>query len=108
MLDFAVDHAEESQRNVKLNHEGVDHDQITQRHAPIHHTLCGAPEHGHQPDSNDQLLAGVEQAQGALAFDGGAPVALQVFIVTPGFKIFVIEVLDRLVVEQRINRTAVG
>ena len=53
------------------------------------------------------MLAGVEQAQGALALDGSAPVALQVFVIAPGFKGFVVEVFDSFVVQQRVDGTAV-
>ena len=69
LLDFAVQHAQKSQRNVELDHERVDHHQITQRHVAVHHALGGAPQHGDQANRNDELLAGVEQAQGALAFE---------------------------------------
>jgi hypothetical protein len=61
LLDLAVDHAQETQRDVQLDHEGVDHHQVAQRHAAVHHALRGAPQHGHQADGDDQLLAGVEQ-----------------------------------------------
>ena len=107
LLDLTVDHAQKAQRNVKLDHEGVDHHQVAQRHAAVDHALGGTPEHGHQTDRDDQLLAGVEQAQGALALDGGAPVALEVFVVTPCFKGLVVEVLDGFVVQQRVDGAAV-
>ena len=107
MLDLTVDHAQKAQRNVELDHEGVDHHQVAQRHAAVDHALGGTPEHGHQTDRDDQLLAGVEQAQGALALDGGASVALQVLVVTPGFKGLVVEVLDGFVVQQRVDGAAV-
>ena len=57
LLDLAVDHAQKTQRNVELDHEGVDHHQIAQRHARLDHALRGAPEHGDQPQRNDELLA---------------------------------------------------
>jgi hypothetical protein len=61
LLDLAVDHAQETQRDVELDHEGVDHHQVAQRHAAVDHALRGAPQHGHQADGDDQLLPGVEQ-----------------------------------------------
>ena len=108
LLDLAVQHAQETQRYVQLNHEGVDHDQVAQRHAPVHHALGRPPQHGHQADGDDQLLPRVEQAQRGLALDRGTAVALQVFVIAPSLKLFIVEVLDGFVVEQRVNRPAVG
>jgi hypothetical protein len=39
LLDLAVQHTQKVQRNVQLDHEGIDHDQIAQGHAPGHHAL---------------------------------------------------------------------
>ncbi len=72
LLDFAVDHAQKIERDVNLNHEGIHHDQIAQAQTPIHHPLGGPPQHGHQPDGNDQLLPAVEQRQAGAAFEAGA------------------------------------
>ena len=107
LLDLAVQHTQKPKRNVKLDHEGVDHHQVTQRHAAIDHALGGAPEHGHQASGNDELLAGVEHTQGGLAFQRRLAVTLQVLVVTFGLEFFVVEILDGFVVQQRINRAAV-
>jgi len=107
LLDLAVEHTQKVQRDVELDHETVDHDQIAQRHAAIHHPLRGAPEHGDQRGRDDELLAGVEQAQGGLRLQARAAQALQALVVPAGFKGFVAEVFDRLVVEQRVNRLGV-
>ena len=107
LLDLAVDHAEEVEWDVELDHEGVDHHQVTQRHAPIDHALRGAPQHGHQPHGNDELLARVEHGQRGLALEPRAAQALQAFVVAAGLEAFVVEVLHRLVVQQRIHRLGV-
>ena len=73
LFDFTVQHAQEIQGNVELNHEGIDHDQIAQGHAAFHHALRGAPEHGHQSRGNDELLAGVQHRQRRLRLQSGAP-----------------------------------
>ena len=67
---------------------------------PVHHALSRAIEHDDQRNRNDELLSGIEQTQRGLALDRRTAVALQVFIVTFGFEFFVVEVLDRFVVEQ--------
>ena len=108
LLELAVNRAQKIERNVDLDHEGVDHHQVTQRHAAIDHALGGAPKHGHQAAGDDELLARVQNAQGALAFEGGLAVAFQVVVVAQGLKLFVVEVFDRLKIEQRINGAGVG
>ena len=108
LLDFTVNHTQEIERDIELDHEGVDHHQVAQRHTAIHHTLRGAPQHRHQRSGNDELLSGVEQAQRGLALHGGTAVFLQVLVVSFGFEFFVVEVFDGFVVQQRINGAAVG
>ena len=108
LLDFAVDHAQKIERDVNLNHEGIHHDQIAQAQTPIHHPLRGPPQHGHQPDGNDQLLPAVEQRQAGAAFELGAAQLLQAGVVALGLKGFVVEVFDRFVIEQGIDRLGVG
>jgi len=107
LLDLAVEHPQETQRDVELDHEGVDHHQVAQRHAALDHSQRGAVEHGHQADGNDQLLPGIEQAQRALALEGGAAVALQALVIALGLELLVVEVLDGLVVQQRVDGAAV-
>mmetsp|Transcript_16529 Transcript_16529/g.64517 ORF Transcript_16529/g.64517 Transcript_16529/m.64517 type:complete len:491 (-) Transcript_16529:421-1893(-) len=108
LLDLAVDHAEEVQRDVELDHEGVDHHQVAEAHAPVHHALRGPPQHQHQRAGDDQLLAGVQHRQRHLALELGAAQLLQALVVTPRLEVLVVEILDRLVVQQRVDGLAVG
>ena len=72
-------------------------------------TPCGgAPQHRHQADGDDQLLAGVQQRQRGLALQAGAAQALQALVVAAGLEALVVEVLDGLVVQQRVHRLGVG
>ena len=107
LLDLAVQRAQEVQRDVQLDHEGVDHDEVAQRHLAGHHALRGAPQHGHQGRGDDELLPAVEQAQRALALEAHAPQLLQVLVVAAGLEVLVVEVFDGLVVQQRIHGLAV-
>ena len=66
LLDLAVQHAKEIQRDVELDQKGIDHHQVTQRQSAFDHALGGAPEHRDQAQRDDQLLAGVEQRQSGL------------------------------------------
>ena len=63
LFDLSVNHTQKIQRNVQLNHEGIDHHQVTKCHAPVHNALSGPVKHTNQSNRNDQLLARVEQAQ---------------------------------------------
>ncbi|KAF1053159.1 MAG: hypothetical protein GAK34_01080 [Delftia tsuruhatensis] len=108
LLDLAVDHAQKAQWNVELDHEGIDHDQVAQRQAAIHHALRGPPEDGDQGRGDDQLLPAVEQAQRALALEANAAQRLQVLVVAPRLEALVAEVLDGLVVQQRVDGLGVG
>ena len=100
LLDLTVQHAQKVERYVQLDHEGVDHHQVAQRHATLHYTLCSTPQHTHKAYRDDELLAGVEHGERGLAFQAGAAQLLQAFVVALGFKGFVIEVLDSFVIEQ--------
>ena len=100
MFDLTVNHAQKIQRDVELDHEGVDHHQITQRHAAFGYALGGAPQHGHQRYRNDELLPGVEQAERGLAFDRSPAKTLQVMVVALGLELFVVEVFNGLEVQQ--------
>ena len=108
LLDFAVNHAQKIQRDIELDHEGIDHHQVAQSHAPFHHALCGAPQHGDQGHRNDQLLPGVEQAQAGLCFQAGAAQLIEAAVVAFGLKTLVVEILDGFVIQQRIHRFGVG
>ena len=81
LLDLAVNHTQKIQRYVQLNHEGIDHHQVTQAHATLHHAFGGAPQHGYQGHRNDELLTDIERAQRVLCFDAGAAQFVQVFVV---------------------------
>ena len=108
LFDFTVQHAQKIQGNVELDHEGVDHHQVTQGHAPVHHPLGGPPQHGHQGAGNDELLSRVQQAQRGLRLEPCAAQTVQAFVVAAGLKGLVVEVLDGFIVQQRVNRAGVG
>ena len=107
LLDLAVEHAQEVQRDVELDQQRVHHHQVAQRQAVLDHAGGGAPEHRHQARRNDELLARVEQGERALRLDLGAAVGVQALVVAAGLEVLVVEVLDGLVVQQRVDGAAV-
>ena len=54
------------------------------------------------------MLSEVKEGEGGLAARCGVLPFDHLLVVTAGFPGFVVEVLDRLVVEQTINRTGIG
>ena len=107
LLDLAVNDAQEIQRDIELDHEGVDHHQIAQAHGARDHAGGGPPQHQHQGAGDDQLLAGIEQRQRRLRFELHAAQFFEALVVTVGLEILVVEIFDRLVIQQRVDRLAV-
>ena len=101
--DFTVGKAEEVQRQIQLDQIGLNGDEIADRHLPGQHLRHRQGEQQHQPAGDDNPLPDVEQRQRQLIVDGCALVAAQRAVEARGFVHFVGEILDRLVVEQRIH-----
>ena len=107
MFDFTVNHTQKIQWNVELDHEGIDHHQVPQGHAPIDHALGGTPQHAHQGHSNDELLAYVQSTQGVLRLDTRFAQLVQVVVVTLGLKGFIAKILHGFIVQQGVDGAAV-
>ena len=104
LLDLAVDHAEEVERDVQLDHEGVDQHQVADRHPAFDHAECRTPEDQRQRDCDDGLLAGVQDVQRLLRQHRRALAVGQRLVVTARLVVLVAEVLHRLEVQQRVDR----
>ena len=65
--------------------------------------MRGTPQNSDQRSTNDELLSCIEHGQRGLTLQPHAAQLFQVFVVAGRFKLFVVEVLDGLVVQQRIN-----
>ena len=108
LLDLAVKDAQKVEWNVELDHEGVDHDQIAQSHAPGHHAFGGTPEHGYQGRRNDELLPGVEHRQRGLCLQTRQAQALEAFVVATRLESLIAKIFDGFVVQERVNRSRMG
>ena len=108
LFDLAIQHAQKIQRNVKLNHERIDQDQIAERHGAVHHAHGGPPDHEGHGHRNNQSLAHIEHRQRRLAFDRRLLPALHALIIATGFEGFIVEVLDGLVIQQRVDSANIG
>ena len=108
LLDLAVHHAEEVERDVELDQQAVDQHQVAQSEA-----LCGNA-FGHQQhqrrhrNGDDEALADVEQAQGRFVLHRRRFIALQVLVVAPRLEFLVAEVLHRFVIQQAVDGARVG
>ena len=103
LLDLSIQHTQEVQRDVQLDHEGIDHDKVAQRHVPLDHPGGRTPQNGHQRRADDELLTRIEHGERGLAFQAGLAQTFQCLVVAAGFKRLVVEVLDGFVVQQRID-----
>jgi hypothetical protein len=108
LLDLAVDHAQEVERNVELDHQRVDQHQVAERERAIDHAQRGAPHQQRDRGGDDQALAQVEHRQRGLRLDRCLLQVAQVVVVAPLLEALVVEVLDRLVVNQGVDRARVG
>ena len=66
-----------------------------------------APHDQRHGDCDDRALPDVEQRQRGLALDRRRLPALQAFVVAPRFEFLVVEILDRLVIEQTVDRARI-
>ena len=108
LADFAIDHAEEVERDVELQHVGIDQHDVADRHAAVDHADGGLPQHAGDGDGNDCRLADVQPRQGELILDLGIGPLTHLLVVAAGFEFFVVEVFHRLEVEQAVDRARVG
>ncbi|MCY1282624.1 hypothetical protein D9M70_314660 [compost metagenome] len=108
LLHLAVHHAEDRQRRGQLQQVGVDQHQVAEGEGAVDHTGGGAPHHGGDAGRDHHGLAEVEQRQRLGRAHPGVFQMAQVLVVALGLVLLVVEVLDRLVVDQRIHRALVG
>jgi hypothetical protein len=108
LADFAVQHAEEIQRDVELDHEGIDQHDVAQRHAAFGHADRGAPHHQRDADGDDEGLADVQVGQRNLAALLCPLPARHLFVVAARLEAFVVEILHRFVVQQAVDGARVG
>ena len=108
LLDLAVDHAEEVERDVELDHQRVDQHEVAERHRAGDDADGRPPDQQRDRGGDDQALAEIEQRQRRLRLDRYLLEPLQVLVVAGLLEGLVREVLDRLVVEQRVEGLRVG
>ena len=100
LLDLAVHHAEEIQRHVQLQHQGIDQHQIADGRAPCHHVACGIPENRNQCDRDNHLLAEIEQRQRILRLNRRDAKLFQTLIVAFGLERLIVKILHRFKIKQ--------
>ena len=107
LAHLAVDEAEEIERDVELDEVGVDQHEVADRHPPGDDPRSGHHHDDREPHRDDRRLADVEERERHLALDRGALVAREGLLVAPRLVRLVAEVLDRLVVEQAVDRLGI-
>ena len=108
LADLAIDDAKEVERHVELDQEGVHQHKVADRHRAGDDAARGTPHHGGDAERDDCLLAKIEEGERGLAARCGILPLEQLLVVAACFPGLVIEILDRLVIEQAVDGARVG
>ena len=108
LANLAIDDTEKIERDVELDQEGVDQHEVADGHPALDHAVGRAPHHRRDAERDDQLLPEVERGQRCLATGRGIFPLEHLLVVALGLIGLVVEVLDRFVVEQAIDRPSIG
>ena len=104
LLELAVDHAQDVERLVELEQEGVDQHDVADRERARDHALRGRDHDRGDAERDDRGLAEVERGEADPRLDRGALVAGERAVDAQGLVVLVGEGLDGLVVEQAVDR----
>ncbi|GBD42368.1 hypothetical protein HRbin39_01759 [bacterium HR39] len=103
LAELAVDDAEEVERTVELQQEGVDQHHIAHRAAAVQHAVGGEQHEHRHADADDGGLAGIEHGQRDLRAHRGILVGREAAIQPRHLEPLVAEGLDHLVVDQPVH-----
>ena len=104
LLDLAINHAHEIERQIKLHQDRVDHDEIADRQHAGAHVARREQHTDDDADGEDDRLPAIQETKRGIGADRRALVARHRGIETPRLVRLVAEILHRLVVEQAIDR----
>src|SRR5712664_2746482 len=108
LLDLAVHHAEEVERDVELDEQPIHQHQVAQGEGLVHHALGSKQHQRGDGGGDDQALPDVAQAERGLVLGRRVLVFPEVLVVAARLELFVAEVLHRLVVEQAVDGARVS
>jgi len=108
LFDLAIDHAHKVQRLIKLDHHGVDHDEIADGVAAVLDAVGAQHHRRRKPDREHRGLAGIEHGERRVRPHARGLVALHRTVVTLRLALLGGEILHRFVVEQRVDGLGVG
>ena len=100
---LAVHRAQKVERQRELKEQTVAHDQIADGHVAVHDAVAGEDHDGGEAGAEDGVLAEVERRQARRRLDGGQLVGAQRLLIASHLVLVVVEVLDRLVVDERVD-----
>ena len=108
LLDLAIDHAHEVERLVELQHHRVEQHEVADVVAMAADAVDAHRQHDDHADGENDRLAGVEHRQRDIGLDAEALVARHRAVVARRLAPLGAEILDRLEVEQAVDRLGVG
>ena len=103
LAQLAVEHAQEVERLVELQDEGVDQDDVADAERAGDHVRGGDEHHRRDADRDDRGLPGVEIGERLLGLDRGALVGGERAVEPAALVALVGEGLDHLVVDQPVD-----
>ncbi len=108
VADLAIHRAQQVQRHEQLDQQGVHRHQVAETELAVSHPVRCQEHHPGHPCRHDGALAQIEQGKGGLRPHRGVLPLPQGGVAAPSLVRLVVEVLDRLVVDQALHRLVVG
>ena len=106
--DLAIGEAQHVERLVELQQEGVDRDEVADRHRARDHAGTRHHHHNGEADRDDRALPDIEQRQGSARADRGDLIGPAADVVAARLVRLVAEIFHRLVVDQAVDRLGIG
>lgn len=101
-FDHAPVRAQEAERSVQLQDEGLHEDEVADGHRALHHALRGEIKHPSHPNTDDCILCNVEQREGVLRFQGRVGHDAQALVVDARHVVLGVEQQHGLEVQKRV------
>ena len=104
LLDLAIDHAHEIQRQIKLHEDRVDHHEVADGEHPTRDIARREQHADDRAEREDHRLPGIQHAERGIGTDRRLLVARHRGIEAPRLELLIAEIFHRLVVEQAVDR----
>ena len=104
LLDLAIDHAHEIERQIELHEDRVDHHEVADGEHPARDIARREQHADDRAQREDHRLPGIQHAERGIGADRRPLVAGHRGIEAPRLELLIAEIFHRLVVEQAVDR----